>query len=151
MRNEQFIQTRLVEESRKLVQANFLFPTFSFVSQGIETIGAFLDAKPLAAKAQSKKRFNLAVNQLFPSNYTEINTDNWLYKQMRCNTCHMSTTGGFIGVFFKREANTKHLTIARGQRIFVLEDLVEDFHQACFKVIELLENGQLKQKAMPHP
>ena len=56
MRNEKFIKTRLLEESNRLLEADFLFPTFSMISQGIETLGAFLDRKPLAAKSQSKKR-----------------------------------------------------------------------------------------------
>lgn len=150
MRNEQFIQTRLVEESKKLYQANFIFPSFSFISQGIETLGAFMDQKPLSAKAQSKKRFNLAVNELFPKHYTNINSDNWLYKQMRCNTSHLSSSGGFIDLRLQSTSKGKHLALEKGMRIFVLEELLEDFHQACYSIIELLESDQLKQKPMAH-
>ena len=72
MKNEEFIQRRLLEESQKLLEAQFYFPVFFLVSQGIETLGSFLDKKPLAAKRQSKKRFHLAVKELFPEVYLDL-------------------------------------------------------------------------------
>jgi hypothetical protein len=96
MRNEEFIQDRLLNESEKLLEAGFVFPTFLLVSQGIETLGAFMDKKPIAVKAQSKKRFHLAIAQLFPQEYQDLTTNDWLYKQLRCNLSHMCSTGAFI-------------------------------------------------------
>ena len=148
MRNEDFIHIRLVEESKKLVDAGFFFPAFILVSQGIETLGAFLDKKPLAAKAQSKKRFNLAIQELFSTEYKQLSNDNWLYKQLRCNISHMCSTGGFIILCTRAENKGEHLGLIEGQRLFVIEDLVEDFHKACSEVIDLLEKEKLKQKAM---
>tara|TARA_B110000438_G_scaffold127381_1_gene123781 strand:+ start:96 stop:572 length:477 start_codon:yes stop_codon:yes gene_type:complete len=148
MRNEDFIRIHLVEESKKLVEAGFFFPAFFLVSQGIETLGAFIDKKPLAAKAQSKKRFNLAIQQLFSTDYKQLRNDNWLYKQLRCNISHMCSTGGFIILRTRSEKVDEHLDLIEGQRLFVIEDLVEDFHKACFEVIDLLEKEKLKQKAM---
>tara|TARA_B110000967_G_C18719454_1_gene476846 strand:- start:280 stop:741 length:462 start_codon:yes stop_codon:yes gene_type:complete len=150
MRNEKFIKTRLLEESNRLLEADFLFPTFSMISQGIETLGAFLDRKPLAAKSQSKKRFSLAVNQLFPDSYKSLNSDNWLYKQMRCNVSHLCSSGAFIDLVFRVDLNTnkKHLDLVNGQRLFVIEDLLADFNSACLLLIDRLEKEELKQKAM---
>ena len=45
MRNEEFIRRRLIEESQNLVAAQFYFPAFFLVSQGVETLGAFMDKK----------------------------------------------------------------------------------------------------------
>lgn len=148
MKNEEFIHIRLVQESGNLLNSGFLFPTLFIVSQGIETLGAFLDKKPLAAKAQSKKRFNLAIEQLFNSKYQQLCKDDWLYKQLRCNITHMCSTGGFIELVTKQQNVGSHLDLINEQRLFVIEDLVEDFHTACFEVMELLKNKKLKQKAM---
>lgn len=148
MRNEEFIQLRLAEESRRLVEAQFYFPAFFLVSQGIETLGAFMDKKPLAAKAQSRKRFNLAIQQLFDIRYKQLSEDNWLYKQLRCNISHLCSTGGFIILCSREENKGQHLNLMNGQRLFIIEDFVEDFHKACFEVIHLLEIEELKQKPM---
>lgn len=148
MRNEDFIHIRLVEESKKLVEAGFFFPAFFLVSQGIESLGAFIDKKPIAAKGQSKKRFNLAIQELFSIKYKQLCDDNWLYKQMRCNSSHMCSPGGFIILCTREEKVGEHLDLVNGQRFFVIEDLIADFHKACFKVIDLLEKEKLKQKRM---
>ena len=148
MRNEEFIRLRLVEESQKLVDARFYFPVFSLVSQGIETLGAFIDKKPLAAKAQSKRRFHLAIQHLFAIKYQQLNDDHWLYKQLRCNLSHMCSTGGFITLGSRAQNKEQHLDLIDGKRLFIIEDFVEDFHKACFEVINLLEKGDLRQKAM---
>ena len=148
MRNEEFIRRRLIEESQKLVAAQFYFPAFFLVSQGVETLGAFMDKKPLAAKAQSKKRFNLAIQKLFANEYKQLTDDNWLYKQLRCNISHMCRTGAFIILCSRKENKSRHLDLIKGQRLFIIEDLVDDFHKACFDVITLLEKGELKQKTM---
>jgi hypothetical protein len=148
MRNEEFIQDRLLNESEKLLEAGFVFPTFLLVSQGIEALGAFLDKKPIAVKAQSKKRFHLAIAQLFPQEYQDLTTNDWLYKQLRCNLSHMCSTGAFIMFSSQKESTNTHLDLLNGKRVFLVEDLVRDFHKACSRVIELLEKGELKQKAM---
>jgi len=148
MKNEEFIQLRLLNESKKLLEAGFIFPTFLLVSQGMETLGAFLDNKPIAVKAQSKKRFHLAIEELFPVEYKELKANDWLYKQLRCNLSHMCSTGAFIIFSSQKESTHTHLELLNGKRVFLVENLVHDFHKACFRVITLLEKGEIKQKAM---
>ena len=148
MRNEEFIQQRLLNESEKLLEAGFIFPTFLLVSQGIETLGAFIDNKPIAVKAQSKKRFHLAIEKLFPQKYQDLTKNDWLYKQLRCNLCHMCSGGGFIVFSTEKEKLGTHLELINGKRVFLVENLVNDFHNACFRVIALLEKDEIKQKAM---
>ena len=41
-----------------------------------------------------------------------------------------------------------HLEVIEGQRLFVVENLVEDFHKACQTLILRLVNGEIKQKKM---
>ena len=148
MSNEDFIKYRLVEESQNLLDAEFCFPVFFLISQGIETLGAFLDKKPLAAKAQSKKRFHLAIDQLFEKKYQELTDHDWLYKQFRCNMSHLVSSGGFIILASRKENKGEHLQVIEGQRLFVVESLVEDFHKACHTLILSLAKGELKQKQM---
>tara|TARA_B100000780_G_scaffold145483_1_gene101641 strand:+ start:143 stop:598 length:456 start_codon:yes stop_codon:yes gene_type:complete len=148
MRNEEFIQKRLLNESKKLREAGFIFPTFLLVSQGIETLGAFIDKKPIAVKAQSKKRFHLAIEQLFPQKYQDLTKNDWLYKQLRCNLSHMCSGGGFIVFSTDKEKLGTHLALINGKRLFLMEALVNDFQKACTTLIVKLEKGELKQKAM---
>ena len=148
MRNEEFIKIRLLEESYKLKEAAFIFPTFLLVSQGIETLGAFLDNKPIAVKAQSKKRFHLAIAKLFPQEYQDLTEDDWLYKQLRCNLSHMCSGGGFIVFSSQKENLGFHLELINGKRLFLMEVFVQDFQKACNTLIEQLKKGELKQKAM---
>ena len=148
MRNEDFIKQRLIDESQNLLDAEFYFPVFFLISQGIETLGGFLDKKPLGAKSQSKKRFHLAIEQLFENKYQELTDRDWLYKQFRCNMSHLATTGGFIILATRKENKGAHLEVIQGQRLFVIESLVEDFHKACQTLILRLAKGELKQKQM---
>ena len=148
MKNEDFIKQRLLNECRSLLDAKFYFPVFFLISQGIETIGAFLDKKPLVAKAQSKKRFHLAIHQLFDHQYQELTHNDWLYKQFRCHASHLSTTGAFIILASKKENKGHHLQLLNGKRLFIIEDLATDFKKACLKVIQMLKHEELKQKPM---
>ena len=148
MKNEDFIKQRLIQESQNLLDSEFYFPVFLLISQGIETLGSFLDKKPLRAKAQSKKRFHLAIDQLFENKYKELIDRDWLYKQFRCNMSHLSCSGGFIILVSRKENKGMHLEVIQGRRLFVIESLVEDFHKACHTLILRLANGDLKQKQM---
>lgn len=148
MKNEEFIQRRLLEESQNLLEARFFFPAFFIVSQGIETLGSFLDKKPLGAKNQSKKRFHLAIKELFPEEYADLSDRDWLYKQLRCTVSHMSSPGGFIVLESQATSKNTHLQLVASKRIFIIEDLVADFQQACIRVIQGMESGVIKQKAM---
>ena len=148
MRNEDFIKQRLIDESQNLLDAEFYFPVFLLISQWIETLGGFLDKKPLGAKSQSKKRFHLAIDQLFENKYHELSDRDWFYKQFRCNMSHLATTGGFIILVTRKDNKGAHLEVIEGQRLFVIESLVEDFHKACQVLILRLGKGEIKQKQM---
>lgn len=148
MNNQTFIRERLLLESNKLYEAGFYFPTVLLISQGIESLGAFIDKKPIAAKAQSKKRFNSALLQLFPKKYHQLINKDWLYKQLRCNLSHMCSTGSFIVLHPKSDNQQEHLALINGKRIVHIDLLLRDFNHACNQVIQALDEGRVKQKAM---
>ena len=102
----------------------------------------------MGAKSQSKKRFHLAIDQLFENKYQELTDRDWLYKQLRCNMSHLATTGGFIILATRNDNKGEHLEVVEGQRIFIVENLVEDFHKACQTLILRIGKGDLKQKQM---
>jgi hypothetical protein len=148
MTNQNFIRTQLIKESQALYSTGFYFPTLMFVANGIETLGAFIDSKPLGAKAQSKKRFNKALLELFPTSYHPLVEKDWLYKQMRCNLSHMCSTGAFITLVASPKHKTQHLKLLNNTRIICIAALLNDFIAACHQVIQGLESGGFKQKAM---
>ncbi len=148
MTNQNFIQTLLIKESQALYRAGFNFSTVMFIANGIETLGAFIDSKPLGAKAQSKKRFNKALLELFPASYHPLVEKDWLYKQLRCNLSHMSSTGAFITLMASPKHKAQHLKPLNSTRIICIAALLDDFIVACYRVMESLESKSLKQKAM---
>ena len=61
---------------------------------------------------------------------------------------HLATTGGFIILATRKDNKGAHLEVIEGQRLFVVENLVEDFHKACQTLILRLGKGEIKQKQM---
>ena len=61
---------------------------------------------------------------------------------------HLATTGGFIILVTRKDNKGAHLEVIEGQRLFVIESLVEDFHKACQVLILRLGKGEIKQKQM---
>ena len=150
MTNQEFIQIMLIQETQKLLDAKFYNTAFFMAIQGIETLGAFMDKKPFAAKAQSKKRYHLAIRELFSKNYHSLANNGWLYNQLRCNSVHLSNTGGFVILTLRAEKKGPHLQEISGKRLFVIEDFILDFHNASNRLIEFLEKGDVKQKIMAY-
>ena len=60
----------------------------------------------------------------------------------------MCSGGGFIVFSSQKENLGSHLELINGKRLFLMEILVYDFQKACYTLIEQLEKGELKQKAM---
>ena len=149
MKNQEFIQKRLIDECDRLIDAGFYYPAFFLISQGIETLGAFLDKKPFAARAQSKKRFELALHTLFDAKYQLLNQNDWLYRQFRCNFTHFYGPGGFIILSSSKDYKTNsHLENIDGKRLFLIEELYADFKDAAGSVINRLDEGSLANKKM---
>ena len=56
---------------------------------------------------------------------------------------HLVTTGGFIILATRKDNKGAHLEVMEGQRLFVVENLVEDFHKACQTLILGLGKGEI--------
>lgn len=114
--------------------------------QAIEVLGAYLDNKPMRAKGQSSKRFELAINQLFSGAYTKVNRNNSMYYQLRANFIHMLLPTNKLKIVVGLEQKELHLQTKNGVLHIVAELLLDDLEKAINRLIQLLESDKLKIK-----
>ncbi len=154
--NKEFIQQVFIREIITIASNN-KFLSFLLISSAIEALGVFLDnpkePKDIFKKRNSKIRFRKAINELFPDIYKKHNNggDFDLYNQLRCGFAHSMVPGPKIGVS-EIAHGTKHLSIVNNILVIVSENFCEDFKKACEKVIEKIENGEIKEiPFLAHP
>lgn len=142
-----FLNKRIIEAVSKVLNQNENVLTVMFIAQAIEVLGAYLDDKPMRAKALSAKRFELALNKLFPKKYAELNSKSFLYTQMRACLTHMLIPTSSLLIVGKQDCeNYKHLEAENGTIIIVVEQLYKDLLNATNKVIKLLYEDTIKPK-----
>ena len=118
------------------------------MSQALETLGSFLDSKPLKARDQSKLRFSHAMNKLMPIKYARLNDNHLLYDQLRASMAHTFTTSRQIILSSRssKEFGKMHLQKQDDKLILIAEDFYEDFKKACLRLIEGMEKGIISDK-----
>ncbi len=143
-----FIQKVFIEETGKLVDEGFYHFAFVIMAQGLETLGSFLDSKPLKAREQSKLRFSHAINRLMPRQYTALNNNHVLYDQLRASLAHTFTASRQIYLTSKTNSNysKKHLQQSEGKLILVVEDFYADFKKACERLLDGMDKGIISEK-----
>lgn len=143
MTEEVYIQTELIDglEALKTVQKPLIQLTIA--CQTIEAMGAFLDPKPFACPGQSRKRFDLSIETLFPELYKKMNPKSVFYHSFRCSIIH----------YFQLHRNyritnesDKHLTWADRTVQIHIPTLLEDTIQAGMFLIKLYDKNQIKRK-----
>lgn len=143
-----FIQKVFVEETGRLVAVGFYHFAFVIMAQGLETLGSFLDSKPLKAREQSKLRFSHAINRLMPVKYTKLNNNHALYDQLRASLAHTFTASR--QTYLTSKSNTdygkKHLHEIDGKLILVVEDFYTDFKKACERLLDGMDKGIISGK-----
>jgi len=145
---KEFIQKVFIEETGHLVDAGFYHFAFVIMAQGIETLGSFLDTKPLKAREQSKLRFSHAVNRLMPKDYSPLNNNHKLYDQLRASLAHTFTASRSLLLTSKDnpEFGKKHLQIADEKLILVAENFYSDFKKACLRLLNGMDKGIITDK-----
>jgi len=146
MQSKDFIETYLIKEVHSLLEAENFYPLMVYATIGIETLGAIIDSKPIRARGQSKSRFNNALYQLFPNQYSYINKKSFLFESLRNHASHNLIPSSKIKFINKASNTIKHLNTNQEQILFVINNFGLDFIIACEKAIELLENGNVKSK-----
>ena len=115
----------------------------SAITHGIETAGALLDNLPYKAKGQGRKRFDLALKKLFPASYGEANGRISLYTQLRSHLSHCMIPANNVAVSPVKE---HHLHFDGKLLEISLCTLYVDYRCAILKLIQLIEEGKLKNK-----
>ncbi len=110
------------------------FVGFILISLGIEYLGCFLDEKPFSDFGQSKSRFKNGLS-FFKNNWYKNNSE-WLFESFRGPLVHQYRIGAglLITSNCKNGADLNlHLREYQNNKIFVLEQLFEDYKQAVKK------------------
>lgn len=142
-----FLDKLLIQDVRKLIDSEQEYVALIIMSQSIETLGAFLDAKPFRAKAQSKKRFNLALKKLFPYKYRKANDKFFLYDKLRNHIAHILIPSARVKMI-KPETEAKHMDVTGGTLFISIEDFYADVKSATTQLISMIDKGELKYKRM---
>jgi len=143
-----FVQRVFIDDLRHLVDTKSHHFAFVIMSQGIETLGSFLDSKPLKARDQSKLRFSHAINRLMPKEYAVLNNNHSFYDQLRASLAHTFTVSGHLFLTSKSNVDfgDKHLQKINDKLILVVEDFYLDFVKACNRLLVGMEKGIISDK-----
>lgn len=144
---KEFVNNFFIKEIGRLQDEKFYLFSFILIGQGIESLGAIMDSKPLKAKAQSRKRFDNAIYKLFPRDYQKLNLNGMLYDQLRSALTHLFIPGGFLTLASKSDKvfGDKHLQVVNGATVIVAEYLYNDFVYACNRLFDGIDKGVVKR------
>ena len=143
-----FIQKVFIDDIQRLMDAQLYHFSFVIMAQGLETIGSFLDTKPLKARDQSKLRFSHAINRLMPREYAKWNNNHRLYDQLRASLAHTFTTSKYLHLTSENDSTLRknHLVEIDGQLILVAEKFYADFKKACLRLFDGMDKGIINEK-----
>jgi hypothetical protein len=143
-----FIQKVFIDDIQNLIDAHLYHFAFVIMAQGLETIGSFLDTKPLKARDQSKLRFSHAINRLMPREYSQWNNNHRLYDQLRASLAHTFTTSKYLILTSENDSTLgkKHLIELDGQLVLVAEKFYTDFKKACLRLFDGMNKGIITEK-----
>jgi hypothetical protein len=151
---KQFIQGVLVGEIRDIQQnGRHHYLSFGLIAQGIEFLGACLDDHEFSVESKSRKRFEKAIKELFPSEYREFLTGKGqpfdLYEHLRCGLLHIMLPNTDVELIQNDEVEkfAEHLTVARVRNrdrlILVSQVLYTDFKNACEEVVKRIDEERI--------
>lgn len=142
-----FLEQNLLGEINKVVDNNQSLMSFILMAQAIEILGSYFDSKPIRAKHQSSKRFAVAINRLFGSQYRLINKNNFLYYQLRTCLLHMFVPTNKIELLAGFGTKDKpHLAELNDVITLYNRELLKDFSKAVRGLNSLIENDKVRLK-----
>jgi len=116
------------------------------MSQLIEIMGSYLDAKPMRTKEQSANRFNTAIYRLFPIKYSKANRKSFLYYQLRTSIVHTLTPTCSISL--KSGTSDQHLSEKDEITEIYTGNLLLDTEKALQILIRLINEDKVKLKKL---
>ncbi|MDC1105462.1 hypothetical protein OAT16_02075 [Prolixibacteraceae bacterium] len=140
-----FVEQLFVKEIGRMQEEGFTFFSFILMGQAIETLGAFLDKKPMKATGQSAKRFSKGLNWLMGDRYKAINKDHWFFLKFRSQLTHSFVPSRELLLIAEKdiEQGMKHLGLHQGRRVVVAERMYEDLSKGCKKLYGMLDQGRV--------
>lgn len=144
---QEFLRKTIINDVNFLIENKRYYSALVILSQTIETLGAFIDKKPFRAKAQSKKRFNMALKFLFPNTYRRANNNFFLYDKLRNHIAHMLIPSTYINIIEYSNQELNHLcSNNEGVLNISVIEFYNDVVLAVNKLEELIENGEINEK-----
>jgi len=145
---KEFIKRIFIDEIGRLQTEGFYFFSFIIMGQAIETLGCFLDNKPMKARAQSSKRFSKSVNILMGNEYRAVNKDHWLYDKLRNQLTHSFVPGKSLWLCSRKNQpeGVVHLEQLNDRLVLVAEDMYDDLVKGCEKLFGMIDRGKVPLK-----
>lgn len=137
---------RILNQAKSLVAEGHTAVATLVMSQLIEIMGSYFDAKPMRSREQSANRFNTAIYKLFPIKYSKANRKSFLYYQLRTSIVHTLTPT--CSVALKSGASDQHLVEKDEITEIYIGNLLNDTEKAVVILIRLINEDKVKVKKL---
>ena len=136
----------ILNQAKSLVAEGHTAVATLVMSQLIEIMGSYFDAKPMRSREQSANRFNTAIYKLFPIKYSKANRKSFLYYQLRTSIVHTLTPT--CSVALKSGASYQHLVEKDEITEIYIGNLLNDTEKAVGILIRLINEDKVKVKKL---
>lgn len=136
----------ILNQAKSLVAEGHTAVATLVMSQLIEIMGSYFDAKPMRSREQSTNRFNTAIYKLFPIKYSKANRKSFLYYQLRTSIVHTLTPT--CSVALKSGASDQHLVEKDEITEIYIGNLLNDTEKAVVILIRLINEDKVKVKKL---
>lgn len=136
----------ILNQAKSLVAEGHSAVATLVMSQLIEIMGSYFDAKPIRSREQSANRFNTAIYKLFPIKYSKANRKSFLYYQLRTSIVHTLTPT--CSVALKSGASDQHLVEKDEITEIYIGNLLNDTEKAVVILIRLINEDKVKVKKL---
>ena len=136
----------ILNQAKSLVAEGHTAVATLVMSQLIEIMGSYFDAKPMRSREQSANRLNTAIYKLFPIKYSKANRKSFLYYQLRTSIVHTLTPT--CSVALKSGASDQHLVEKYEITEIYIGNLLNDTEKAVVILIRLINEDKVKVKKL---
>ena len=136
----------ILNQAKSLVAEGHTIVATLVMSQLIEIMGSYFDAKPMRSREQSANRFNTAIYKLFPIKYSKANKKSFLYYQLRTSIVHTLTPT--CSVALKSGISDQHLVEKEEITEIYVGNLIKDTEKAIGILVRLINDDKVKIKKL---
>ena len=136
----------ILNQAKSLVAEGHTAVATLVMSQLIEIMGSYFDAKPIRSREQSANRFNTAIYKLYPIKYSKANKKSFLYYQLRTSIVHTLTPT--CSVTLKSGTSDQHLVEKDETTEIYVGNLLTDTEKAVGILVRLITEDKVKVKKL---